>query len=243
MRQLPDSFLMIFLRRRQSMLDTFILSCCYCLKNELDYSCAADTGEWGVPRASVPTCPPRGFRPISFMWMEPPARDVRNHIWTPARCDRSRKTRPLLWLDCGSAPGAAKSKPHCSVLDSAITHCVSSSSTMFFHFQLPLCVQWTPLDKTQFSLSFVRRMTPANREQIQQHPGFKKRQWVGRMLSAITGFSWWTMNNATQTHLYPKGGIRGTSQGSKDSTVMSSACVNLLDSWLQQVISRIVCKM
>ena len=37
-----------------------------------------------------------------------------------------------------------------------------------------------------------------------KHPGYKKRRCVGRMLSAITGFSWWTMNNATQTHLYPK---------------------------------------
>lgn len=78
------------------LLDLFLLP-----KNSTDYS-------WIRARevpAPVPTFPPRGFLPISFMWMEPPEQDVTNHIWTPARRD-GKKTRPQLWLDCVTPPAA-----------------------------------------------------------------------------------------------------------------------------------------
>ena len=57
---------------------------------------------------SMPTFTPRGFRRTGFIWMEPPARDITNHIWTATRCWlRLVNSAPL----CGEKPFLCLNQP------------------------------------------------------------------------------------------------------------------------------------
>lgn len=124
-RQLPHSFLMIFLSRRQSMLDTFMSTprgCYYCLKNV-----RLVTGDGEALRESVSTFPLWGFRSFGFKWMGPPAHDVTNQIWTPTRRNHRVSLRPDIWHR-DTPPWTRwrkKKKTRYCPFDLSITHAVS----------------------------------------------------------------------------------------------------------------------
>lgn len=85
-RQLPCSFLMIFLRRRQSMLETFMLTSrngCYCLKNQSGLLLNAGSGQSVSPARVRAYISSKGIPADRFYVNETSLCNVTDHIWTP----------------------------------------------------------------------------------------------------------------------------------------------------------------